>query len=347
MSNNKKENKVFVGMCAGAVALVLALEVGVTYKLVKDYKKSKDSTINHNSSQDLNIIDDGDYTLYSNEVPLIFDSNMEYKNGIYEKDDKLYAKEGTILKGKFTPDLDYYRIIGLCDNQLDNDSLSLSESDNICNLYIPHDKVAYLDRFKVYNVDGSSNHSYVRSTPSEEDDNVVCKLDINDYIYIDVNRSNLDDKEHNWHQVMVEDDGVINYGYLDLTNDTDKLDLSCAFSDDGTLIQLIYVIDDSGLYTKNELDNMYYEVLPKDGLLLYKDKEMNSNNSIYLPKGIVINSSDVPFEVDLSGKYYIKATAEIDNEVVEGYVVYRVGNKVLLDRTENESIYNNAVQLRK
>lgn len=353
-TNNEKNNnktvgvkrRILAGVCAGVIGFTgYMLKDKLTLKSNKAFGQTMISTLDENIDGILGNYND-EFEFEHNDVPVVLDSNMEYNHSIIEKNENYSVTEGTILKGTLSGSECYYKIDGLCDSKLSHNTLNYVDlgSDE---LYIEENKVAFFDEFKVNEVDSNDKYAYVRSNPNDSDNNIISELTSGCDIYLDPQRINPEDKEHNWRQLLIEDKetGKVTYGFVDFTMPEGKQVLSKKPSKE--LTQYIYVIKDSNLYTKEDLDNMNYKVLSSYGALFYRDENLDRDNAIYLPYGTIIKDCD---NIDMLDdyNYYLKCRIQDESgKTIDGYVLYRKQNKIFLGRTTEDILQEKNAQLTK
>ncbi len=360
-NNENKKNKT-IGVKRRILAGVCAGTIGVTGYMFKDKFSLKSnkafcqtmiSTLDEKVSDITEnvketYINENDLDKYTNAVPIVFKSDMEYNHSITEDNGRFYVSEGTILKS--SPDrggYNYFKILGLCDSKVDDCSLNLVNF-NSNDFYIDRNMIGEFAKFRVSEVDTASEYSYIRSNPSDKEDNIIGKLNKDDYIYSPEVNVNIDDENHNWRQVIIEDkeNSKVTYGYIDMCSDNTKLDLDYVMGD-SKRDTYIYIIKDTCLYTDDDIDNMYYRVLPKDGMLLYKDENFDSNDAVYLPQNTILKNCEGIYSGE-DYNFYLKCSTESESgELLTGYVLYRKVNNVFLRRTTEDILQEKNAQLTK
>lgn len=284
-------------------------------------------------------------------VSMIFESDMDYNPTCTEEDGRYMIGEGTFVsanKDFFDEKTnDYYKINGICDTGVYSDQgylFNTEEFNQTEELYIPKDNIRTFTKIKVKTVNPDSESVNIRTSPEKSKNNIVGKLTNGTTIFIEdgfVKENN----KYIWKQVLIEDENkqIIKGGYIVIDKSKDDIKFSvCMYTDENESNVYAYVTNKTYLFGKDELDEMYYRVIPFTGSIMYSDE--NRSDFKYIPHDALVKSTASARKLsatDIGDDLYIKGTVITkDNEELEGYIAYRIGGEYVLNRIPKEQILN-------
>ena len=278
-------------------------------------------------------------------VTKIFTEELEYNPEIIDNEGIYTVGKGTLLKATYNQEdknkLGYYKVEGICNSKISNEDIcefNLSELNFQEDLYIPAEDVRIFD---VFTTDQNNETSVIRTSPDFESENIIETLKPDTSFYIEGRYVKLEG-DINWHQVLYETDNKTVAGYIAFNKELpDFYHYTIDLANTEPIEVYLYVPKKSRLYNEEELNDMYYKVLPKNGIYLYEDSE---TKPILLPQGSIVRSSSSTLASygtsKKANKYkYLKCITELeDGEYICGYVPYKYEDELYLKRIPYEEL---------
>lgn len=274
--------------------------------------------------------------------------NIIYEESTYTESEinfeKPYIKKGKIVKTSYEVEASAYVQVfqetSLPEVKNDITTYNFETPELSKSLYIPETDIITYIPLDVNIDDPSKECTNLRMTPRYEKDNVIKKLQKGESIYIKPGPVKRDEDECWFEAIYPEDESLI-YGYycvVDKENENKYIE----YTKDNDVFFYSYVLDDSRLYTKDEMLNMYYRVEESNGLPFSK-KAGDYENFTYIPYGSIVEgttNTDIRKANNEDPYLWIQCIADIDGEKQLGYIPYKkIMDNPLLKRVPSEDLY--------
>jgi len=206
-------------------------------------------------------------------------------------------------------------------------------------LYIPESEIYTYIPLDISTADPSLECTNFRMSPKYAKDNVTRKIQEGEKVYIKPGPVKRTDDEC-WFEAFYPEGEKLIKGYYCIV-DEEQENKYVNFNTDDVFFYS-YVVDDTRLYSKDEMLSMYYKVTKNDGIP-FSQTPGDLENFSYLPYGTIIQgttNTDIKKSSEIDQYAWLQCVAEIDGEKKVGYVPYkRTNNEPFLQRIPQEDLY--------
>ena len=204
-------------------------------------------------------------------------------------------------------------------------------------MYVPFDDVVEYISVDIKIDDPALECTNFRMNPMRSSNNIIKKITTNDTIYVNFKGCQKEDDNNSWFEAIYNDDGVLIQGYFcDNIEERKNGCFEYTFNDYG----FSYVPSNVRLYTDQEVHQMYYEVVNKEGTV-FTEKAGSYDNAIVIPKGTIIRGvGDVTVKKSSIDDKYAWVKCKIEDDGIEkvGYVQYRSREQDILKGIPKEQL---------
>ena len=211
-------------------------------------------------------------------------------------------------------------------------------------LYIPMTDIVTYIPLDVNVDDPSKECTNLRISPNHEKDNVIKKIQKGESIHIKPGSVKRDENEC-WFEALYPDGENLTFGYYCVVDEEEK-NKDVEFTKEDSVFYYSCVTEDSRLYSKDEILDMYYQVTESEGLPFTKELGELDDFS-YIPYGSIVKgttNTDIKKTGNEDNYSWIQCFAEIDGKYQKGYIPYsKKFSNPSLKRIPKEKIYSNTV----